>query len=128
MVAIGTASGTIKGGFEAAKKFIQGTLWNWPEDGTEIVLDSSAVMASPFEPTLTKMDVARAVLSDNSTLSISSATSLAFRQFGGIPCDEGVTKLTLGFAKDTADRMRSILPGIQPKGEGRSLHGLEQGC
>jgi hypothetical protein len=125
VVAIGAAYGTIGGGFDATKKFMQGFLWNWPEDGTEIVLDRSAVMDSPFEPNLTKMAVAQGVLANNSTL-ISNATSLAFREFGG-SCDEGITQLTLGFAKDTADRMRSILKErLNTKGEGSLFMALSK--
>jgi hypothetical protein len=123
MGTIGAGIAYVAGGFEPTKRFIERHFRGWPEEGVEIVLDTSGAMSAAFAGGLqeTKMDVAVGVLGDNGTLSLDSNTSLAFRQFGGEACNDGVTRLLLGFAKDTASRMRSLLPSIHPNGNHSSL-------
>jgi outer membrane murein-binding lipoprotein Lpp len=124
VASIGTAVGYTAGWFEPAKNLVE-SLWGWPQEGTEIVLDRSAAMARQFEPNLTKLEVARGVLSDDTTLSISDATNVAFRQFGGA-CNDSMTALALGFAKGSSGRLHSLLDAIQPEGEASLFLALQK--
>lgn len=110
------------GGFDSAKKYVEHVLWNWPEEGVEIVLDSSDAMNDLFagEAKETKFDAALGILKDAGTLSLKGDVSLAFRQFGAKNCDENVSHLAAGFGSATTSRISSLLP-MHPAGEKASL-------
>jgi hypothetical protein len=117
VAAVSAGVATIAADVSSIRTFFEHHILGWPQDGVEIVLDTSQAMARPFDANLTRMKVAAGVLSDDSTLPITGGTSVAFREFGG-DCGAANSSLILGFARDNTPRIQDRLKGgVEAKGK-----------